>query len=33
MRRISNKLSARSVAAAKPGRYCDGLGLYLVVSD
>jgi DNA invertase Pin-like site-specific DNA recombinase len=33
MRRISNKLSARSVAAAKPGRYCDGLGLYFVVSD
>ena len=26
------KMTARAVAAAKPGRYCDGRGLWLVVS-
>ncbi len=31
--RNSNRLTARSVATAKPGRHCDGRGLYLAVSD
>ena len=31
--RNSNRLTARSVATAKPGRRCDGRGLYLAVSD
>ena len=30
--RKSNKLTARQVAAAKPGRHGDGAGLYLVVA-
>jgi Arm DNA-binding domain len=32
-KRNSNRLTARSVATAKPGRHCDGRGLYLAVSD
>src|ERR1700730_16299749 len=31
--RNSNRLTARSVATAKPGRHCDGRGLYLAVAD
>ena len=31
--RNSNRLTARSVATAKPGRHCDGHGLYLAVSN
>jgi integrase len=32
-KRNSNRLTARSVATAKPGRHCDGRGLYLAVSE
>lgn len=33
MPRETNKLSALSLSRLKPGRYCDGLGLWLQVSD
>ena len=33
MARGTNKLSARAVATAKPGRYGDGGGLYLIVAE
>jgi len=28
-----NRLSARTAATRKPGRYCDGAGLYLIVTE
>jgi hypothetical protein len=28
-----NRLSAKAVASAKPGKYSDGGGLYLIVSE
>jgi integrase len=33
MRRVQSKLTSRFVASAKEGRYCDGAGLYLVVTE